>query len=481
MSSFPQPHAELFVLGPQRRSRISSSLDKVIDQRIASLREITAERGGTERTFQDTIIDQLVERLRGARTMGWTWEEATRVRRRQWALLRMYTLYLGAPNTEKWLHPFDEAAARDILGEESRPWHSSRRREVTRFFFLKYDQIQCLRFISEMLQKAWTTETVKFPDEATQAWSTHARILFHENGPEMVASQLRHGEGLTALCHRFYIPEDGGFRDCLYEAVILRKLRLLSLNENNEELFDQCEVEKSRIMRDGRTIGYRAVEILVKRSIDEGGGEIGENWSRRLVALSGDPRTVDLAARQTWWGWATEEERRVAVRGLTRLNLQEFIRLLDESLASSGKRHQFKRRKDFLLNLFENHIILEASIVIHDNLYDGLDRRTRESLRPSRVRSGTQQASFICLKCINDIYLIEGTFNFALRGFIGRDQFPIQGFWENDSQSYVDRQFRVPAYECDIVQRHHTGTWELDAIHLIRNAAYVDWNRSLQY
>lgn len=129
-----------------------------------------------------------------------------------------------------------------------------------------------------------------------------------------------------------------------------------------------------------------------------------------------DPRIPNTAAQQKWWRWATEEAKRTAIDALAGLTISEFLALLDDSLSSSNQRRQFKRRKLCLLQMLKEGLIADARLVIHDSVYSHLDSSILKSLMPEVVRGGGQKASFICLRCINDVFLIEGTHNFALRG-----------------------------------------------------------------
>jgi hypothetical protein len=248
-------------------------------------------------------------------------------------------------------------------------------------------------------------------------------------------------------------------------------LRAIRLFEVNQELFREIEKSKETKFRNGRTLGSCAVEILVERVIREGKERWEPSWSKQLVPFACDPRTLNLAERQRWWGWASQEQRKAAVKALTGLNIKEFIRLLEDSLKETRNEHQFKRRSDFLLWMFSRGLIEDAKLVVHTDLYGNIDNATRRSLQPSQSRGGGP-TSFVCLKCNSEITLIEGTHNFALRGF-RNDRFPIKALWEAAPQVLEDKSFRINETRCDIFQPH-IGEWEKKLHGKLRDL-HIEW------
>ena len=422
-------------------------------------------------------IERLIERLRSAREQGQGWEEATDVPRREWALLRVYTLHLGNQDASKWLAPFDDPIAESVLGTQSAAWHSSRRREATQFFFTHFglEEFKSLPMVATMLRDAWNSAGSKLINPAEKCWAENATLLFSTVAPDAIAGEWRPGESVAELGDRFHIHEDGRFRDCLSEALILRRLNEIPLFADEPLLFDLCQRDKEKQFQGGRRLGSRAVEVIVRRVIKEANGNWEETWSQKLVPLACDPRTLAPAEQQRWWGWATNHERETAIRGLTGLNIQEFIRLLEASLRGTGSSHQFPRRRDFLLHLFGKKVIQEARLVVHNDIYYELDIFTRDSLQPSRSSGGGQKTSFICLKCSSEVYLIEGTHNFGLRGFVGSDHFPISNFWRAIPQFYEDNQLRVRPDLCDLYQIHHQGDWQGDFLWKLRSNYHIEW------
>jgi hypothetical protein len=466
------PPDEIFALRPLWSPKLSGSRALAS---IQKLKEITPESGrGSSANLEDRV-EALRARLQASRENGWSWCDATNVPRREWALIKLYTLHLGATGSEQWLCPFNDLVAESVLGTDGSRWHPSRRRDVTNFFFVQFDRITCLAKLSEMLRSAWINAKGRITDPAARTWAGFADALFACDGPDRIAAHWQPGETIDDLANRFFVPQASVFRDQLFNSVLLRRLGQLPIFSEDHDLFGEVERSKTRSFRDGRLLGGRANEILIDRVLKEAGGQWKETWSRRVVPFACHPRTLDPAEKQRWWGWANPQQIDAAIRGLTGLNIREFIRLLEGSLRGTGNEHQFPRRRDFLLKIFDSNLIQDAKLVVHSDLFHQLDSATRRSLQPSQSKGGGQRTSFICLKCSDGIFLIEGTHSFSLRGFRGEGRFPINGFWNNPPKLYDGTIFRSDEARCDVYQRHTAG-WEDSFLRKLRRDLHIDWH-----
>jgi hypothetical protein len=72
------------------------------------------------------------------------------------------------------------------------------------------------------------------------------------------------------------------------------------------------------------------------------------------------------------------------------------------------------------------------------------------------------------------LFLIEGTHDFGLRGFVGAKSFPIKEFWSWGKRTYDDRDFRVNRYDCDIYQAHN-GDWVTLFVQQLRGR-HIEWS-----
>ena len=285
-------------------------------------------------------------------------------------------------------------------------------------------------------------------------------MVFHRDAPAKVAACWDGTWTVDQLADQLCINENGLFRQRLWEAIILHRLKTAPREAINEDLDNQITEAKDRVLVSGRRLGAEAIRILVERSKTEFQSKLPREWSEQIVTFACDPRITNAAEMAKWWGWATTKDKDIAIQALSELTLEQFIKLLKQSLVGTPNAHQFAKREKFLLKLFKLGKVIEARLVVHQALYRGMDAKTRKVLRPSRTSGGRQQTSFICLRCIDDVFLIEGTHNFGLRGFIGKDSFPVNSFWISRPRLYDDGQLRASPSDCDIYQVHHNGQWE---------------------
>jgi hypothetical protein len=448
----------------------------MLQQAASSMGKLTEgwEGGGTA-SFEG-LLNEFRERMRAGLRAGQSYEECTTGRRREWLLLKLYLNDLGAPNSGDWLPPLDKEVAVSFLGEDPQRPKKHLRRLATQLYFTHFGlkRLPCLEWLAERLRQAWRATDPERLDAAGLAWRSHADELFCKQAPDEVAKNWKDGMTVSQLAQAYHIPEEGIFRERLLEAVILNRIREMPLNSSDPSLNEIVIAEKERILRTGRPLGAAAVQILVKRSQNENSSIVPESWSEQIVTYACDPRIPNSEMQARWWGWATSSEKDVAIRALSKLSLQAFIKLLEQSLRGTNAEHQFPARSRMLLDLFKIGKVIDARLIVHRDLNYRLDARTKNVLRPSWVSGGPQHTSFICLRCTDDVFLIEGTHSFALRGFVGPNSFPVNGFWNSTPKGYHDSEFRVTEAKCPIYQRHHTGDWIWDFVYQLRRRQ-IEW------
>lgn len=464
---------DLFSLRSIKAPRLDSAMLQRAVSRIGRLTE--GWEGGGTASFAG-LLDEFRARLRAGLLKGQSFEECTNGRRREWLLLSLYLNDLGSEESRAWLPPLDNNVAVSILGEDPRGLKKHLRRLVTQLYFTHYgrERLPGLESLCWMLELAWRSASRENLDPISRVWAEHADILFAMDAPDKVAERWKPGMSVHELADTFQIHQGGLFRERLLESLILSRLRRIPLASNDHELNDLVISEKERKLNSTLSLGAEAVQILVHRSQIENSSMVPENWSEQLVTYACDPRIPNTEMQQRWWGWATSSEKDVAIRALSKLSLQAFIKLLEQSLRGTNAEHQFPERSRMLLNLFKIGKVIDARLIVHRDLNYRLDARTKNVLRPSWVGGGPQHTSFICLRCTDDVFLIEGTHSFALRGFVGPDSFPVNGFWNSTPKGYHDSEFRVTEAKCPIYQRHHTGDWIWDFVYQLRQRQ-IEW------
>ncbi len=446
---------------------------------IRTLRAITernlaqAGTGGESKPLKDR--KEKMKRRLMERTDAVTFEQATDEGGRERILLSLYLEY-AARSEATWLPKFDDAIARSVLGESGGDWHAGRRRQATQLFFTHFDKLAAsgLSRLCALLVDAYDSMKSEGEGPVVQ-WRQHRKLVFSPSGHQDVAGSAGRNETLSALMERFSIPSDGRFAECLRQVFLLKAVRECPLGEEIPALAE-IEALKSEQASVSQLMGAAALEIMVQRVAKEGGRKWSGEWPNWITRLGCDPRHGRATAEGAkWWGWATDDELRLAQHGITGLTLRFFIEFLRRSLQGTDKEPQFELRARFLLALFESGKIQSARLALNWSAYQQLDRKYRDNWTVSHLSATTDETSMICLKCVDDIFVIEGTHSFGLRMF--HHSFPIRDFWERPKQTYQDRELRISPVSCPVFLRHDQGgNWVRGFFRQLRSSFHVEWS-----
>lgn len=237
----------------------------------------------------------------------------------------------------------------------------------------------------------------------------------------------------------------------------------------------QIESIKTERASLSQLMGAAALQIMVQRVATEGGRKWSGDRPRWITKLGCDPRHGRSSGEGAkWWGWATENEFRLAQQGITGLTLLFFIDFLRQSMRGKDKEPQFEMRSRFLLGLHEAGKIQSARLALNRADYQRLDRNYRDVWTVAILSATTDETSMICLRCVDDIFVVEGTHNFGLRIFYRN--FPVRGFWEHPKQTYQDQALRISPKDCPVFLRHDQGGRWVNEFYLqLRNRFHVEW------
>lgn len=441
-------------------------------QEITS-RNIQKGTGGEPKPLKDR--KEKMKRRLMERDSTVTFEQATDEVGRERILLSLYLEY-AARADEDWLDEFDENVASSVLGTNGREWHAGRRRQAAQLFFTHFDLLPAsgLSLLSELLADAYGSAESEELGPGVN-WYRHWSVLFSPEGHLAVAGSAEGPESLPVLMERYGIPNEGRFAECLRQVFLLNVVRNCPLGNENPALAE-IEVLKTERASVGQMMGAAALQIMVQRVMREGERRWIGGWSNWIIRLGCDPRHGRANAEGAkWWGWATDDELRIAQQGVTGLTLRFFIEFLRRSLQGTEKEPQFALRARFLLGLFESGKIHSARLALNWEAYQHLDRKYRDVWTVSQLSATKDETSMICLKCSDDIFVIEGTHSFGLRMF--HRTFPIPGFWERPKQAYQDRELRISPGECPVFLRHdHGGNWVSRFFLHLRNRFHVEWD-----
>jgi hypothetical protein len=463
-----------FTFKPLARLKIGEHLIqrgvKELDEKI----KINGKSSGVH-NFKNQL-EALRERLRTRKKRNQSFEEASAVVGRERLLLQ---LYIDPPSEESWLPPFDIKIAESILGNDGSMWPSFRRGLAAQLFFTRFSQLPAMNVLAAKLQESYSREdTCNSPIDRT--WHKFASQLFASDGPERIAASALDGESLAELIERLQLSsksiknQQADYLKCLKDVYLVSRLQRVPLGQGENVLKEFQQIKKDPY-QGGVAMGAKALQIILGRVQNESEGKWPGIWSQWIVSLGCDPRFGrDNADVAKWWGWASQKELILAQQGITGLTLKFFIEFLERSLDGTLKAEQFEARRDFLLQLFDARIINSARLVLNRTPLRGLDEKHRNIWSVARLDKTTDDTSMICLECIDDIYIIEGTHSFGLRAF--RKRFPISDFWIHPRNIYEDKQLRISESKCDRYLRHDPhGKWREHFRSWIRSL-HLEWN-----
>lgn len=310
-------------------------------------------------------------------------------------------------------------------------------------------------------------------------WRSEGGWLFKADGPQKLCESLHQRETLTSAAERLGIPSPSVFLTAARRYHVFSRLRNLPIGNDNQSLFDEIRESASERYEGQTTVGVKALQILIERSLKENQGELPDRWGMQISEFASDPRLPERTREfSTWWSWAKRNQLQVALTWFTGRDLAEFIKILDGSLEGNAKR-MFPRRKDFLLKLFKAGKILRARLVLVGTTYRDVLRGLNKTSDVSIIQmSKSTGISVICIQC-EGFSLVEGTETFALQ--LHRD-IPIEGFWEGLAltgsarpQRWTEATFRQNRTDAISHIDSREKRWEQNFMTAIQRHFHVFW------
>ncbi len=353
---------------------------------------------------------------------------------------RLSTAQSNLGTARAYLPPFDGQMFAHLFGrQQPLTWMDGVR--AARLFFSHFNHLPAFTELGRMAQRL----LVQNPGAGqasgkTRLWSLAGDWLFTPVGPQRLCEALAPGETLAAGAARFGVPCPSHFFVTAQKHHLFARLQKLPPGRDDPALFQEIQQSAASRFEGGTTVGVKAIQILIQRSIRENAGELPGLWGSRISEIATDPRlprrTKDFS---TWWSWATDRELKVALAWFTGRDLDAFIKVLDGSLEGDAKR-MFNRRRDFLLKLFKAGKILRARLVLVASTYcdvmRGLKKSHDVSVLQMKKLSGT---SVICIQC-DGFCFVEGTHSYAIQL---HHEIPVPNFWEDFGMSENGRPVAV--------------------------------------
>jgi hypothetical protein len=256
------------------------------------------------------------------------------------------------------------------------------------------------------------------------------------------------------------LPEKSQLLNEISVILTLTKLQRIKFGTINEVFNEIVVTETKNIkIKGGIYLGAKALEILIKRSINEGHGKVPEEWAEWIERIGCSPLVMQRSDDfSKWWSWANKKELQIAIAAVNAKNLEFFLSYLKTSIQGSEYAHQFTNRAKFLRKLLSEGKILDSRVMISPNDYQELNKKKEISSDSiGFLKHAPRNTSVICLYCIDDVYIVEGTQNFRFRAWI--NNFPVRGLFEREKNSFDDGTFRRTSNVPIMLTHDAAGNW----------------------
>jgi EH_Signature domain len=341
--------------------------------------------------------------------------------------LKLESLDHGRSSTRDYLPPLDRKVFKYLFGsKDSLTWMDGIR--AARLFFAHFRHLPAFVELGQTAEDVLVHNGAALPATGkTRQWQAAGAWLFKVEGPQRFSEALLPGETLAAGAARIGVPCPSNFYSAAQQYHLFSRLQRMPIGGNDTALFHEIKESAGTRFEGETTIGVKALQILIRRSIKENHSDLPGVWGSRISEFATDPRLPRRTKEfSIWWSWAGDKELKVALAWFTGRDLDAFIKVLDGSLEGEAKR-MFDRRRDFLLKLFKAGKILRARLVLVSSTYRDVMRSLKKNqdfsvLQMNRL-NGT---SVICIQC-DGFSFVEGTHSYAIQL---HHEIPVEDFWE---------------------------------------------------
>lgn len=279
-------------------------------------------------------------------------------------------------------------------------------------------------------------------------YAMYSDILFSEKGPHNVVNfSIEQGLDLDAALSRVELTSvsQSRYTEICNYFYYLETLKQIPVGEDHEILNEVCKPEvTSAVVGEGGLLGHEVLRILIDRS----GNQVSKSWQRTVLTIAGDPRVPKTSDNYRKW-WAFLDEKQIAqVRGwLSKLDLELFLKILEQSAKDTGKTDMtkmFKPRKRFMEGLLKQGLVSETRLFLSSWAVNYLRRNYKAFELPSFAEVTSTQTSMIYLNIGNRVHMVEGSHSFKLNLF---DRLPDRINIANYAVTrFTDRQLRSDPY-----------------------------------
>ena len=412
------------------QGRVGGALENRLEQLRARLNAV-APRGGA--VFNAAFVDA-VESFFGHRRLllqlylldeGVT--QATdrlgHVKKR----LKLQSAEEADSSARAYLPPLDRVMFEYLFGSQTHlTWMDGIR--SARLFFAHFRNLPAFVELGRTAERVLAGNGAALPATGKmRLWQAAGAWLFKADGPQKFCEALLPGETLATGAGRLGVPCPSNFYATAQQYHLFHRLQRMPVGGDDPALFQEIQESASTRFEGEITVGVKALQILIRRSIKENHSDLPAVWGNRISEFAADPRLPRRTREfSIWWSWASDKELKVALTWFTGRDLDAFIKVLDGSLEGEAKR-MFHRRRDFLLTLFKAGKILRARLVLAASTYRDVMRSLKKTEDVSVIQMNKLNGtSVICIQC-DGFSFVEGTHSYAIQL---HHEIPVADFWE---------------------------------------------------
>ena len=209
------------------------------------------------------------------------------------------------------------------------------------------------------------------------------------------------------------LQESFEFSKALLNLKIIKELKSLKYDENNQDIFSTIFERKEMLFDDGLTLKEYVTRLLIDRALSE--NLPFPNWQIFILKLMGDPRSTAMySSNMGSWNIIGEDRKNFFIKTLSKDDLKLFLEALSDSVSDTN----YHYRKAFWMQFLDK--VVFAKIMIGTDAYENLNNQMKEKFKLHNDSYGrlqsmhNQSAVYIDFGTIK---IIEFTHSGQVRGY----------------------------------------------------------------
>lgn len=320
-----------------------------------------------------------------------------------------------------------------------------------------------------------------------RAWWQNRNDLFGKDSAAVMAKEYRRlpEQSFALFANEAGIPQHTSLFTAIRLEALCEELRSLPHQPLavHQELLERLVMDKDKRIDQKWTVGAKALQLLVDRSIDELGGMPPDSWGDLIVDLGCHPdRKLSGQLFERYWFWAKSEQLDAGRMAFIRRDLEVIFEYL-KNAAKSGQMggHMVGPRVELYKKMLRKGLIRDSRLFLGTNVH----RRLRFSLKRKQFwdlhEAGDKDLCILALKLADGVNLTTGTKSFPMR-FYPSSSREFRELWDGfnprrEQPVFYRNHFMHNSPIC--IRKTHQGNWKASVINEILTDTFlgrVDWS-----